>query len=47
MRLFLCSSRSYAATNGKFIFLIFTVKLTMQQIIWIILRTLSLMVCTS
>ncbi|CAN0914178.1 hypothetical protein LINGRAHAP2_LOCUS28411 [Linum grandiflorum] len=37
---------SYVAANGKFIFLIFTVKLIMLRIIWPILATLSLMVCT-
>ncbi|CAN0911496.1 hypothetical protein LINGRAHAP2_LOCUS26902 [Linum grandiflorum] len=39
MRSLLCSSRSYAAANGKSIFLIFTVKLILLQIIWLILAT--------
>ncbi|CAN0908402.1 hypothetical protein LINGRAHAP2_LOCUS25263 [Linum grandiflorum] len=45
MRSSLCSSRSFAAANEKLIFLIFTVKRIILQIIWLILVTLLTMVC--
>ncbi|CAN0838312.1 hypothetical protein LINGRAHAP2_LOCUS2086 [Linum grandiflorum] len=46
MRLLLYNTKSYVAANGKFIFLLFTTKLIMLRIIWLILATHLLMVCT-
>ncbi|CAN0863068.1 hypothetical protein LINGRAHAP2_LOCUS8625 [Linum grandiflorum] len=45
MQPLLCNTKSYAAANEKSIFLIFTAKLIMLRIIWLILATHLLMVC--
>ncbi|CAN0826534.1 hypothetical protein LINGRAPRIM_LOCUS2284, partial [Linum grandiflorum] len=37
--------RSFTIGNGKSIFLVFTVKLIILRIIWLILATLFIMVC--